>query len=193
MQPRRRSRELTAGIICHTPIASDPALPPGKGARHGNALRCGQRHTGKEEKTLERRTEKQPAGRHAGGTARLSLPNAPGSSMDLCGTRAVGYGHTRMHLLVQQRGLLTPRQGVPAGAVPSLGHRDGDRGISSLSSAGLEHKPALSGCRALTGTAHTAHSRGSSNPCQRALLFTGHCGARMECLSSGTASSHSPS
>lgn len=30
--------------------------------------------------------EKQTAGRHAGGTACPSLPNAPGSSMDLFGT-----------------------------------------------------------------------------------------------------------
>lgn len=68
------------------PILTRCSCRAKKGAQHGNALLPGQTHTGKEEKTLERRTgeadSRSPRWRH-------SLPfsaKCPRESMDLFGT-----------------------------------------------------------------------------------------------------------
>lgn len=116
LQPKQGSRESTAGISAAAASAARPSHPvplllPGKGAQHGHALLSGQRHTGKEEKTLERRTgeadSRSPRWRH-------SLPFSAKCPAELHGPvwpLSRGLWGSRMHLLqqqVQQRGLLTP-------------------------------------------------------------------------------------
>lgn len=114
---------------CPEPLQQQLRLPA-KAQSMGTSLSLANGKLGGRKKHSREGEGNQTAGRHAGGTACLSLPKPLGSSMNLSGTRAAGQSG-QMPLLQWQRqqgGLLTAGRGISAELGHILPGRKGGRG-----------------------------------------------------------------